>query len=72
MGQGVAAGLPPLFAENLLVSQMKTECPAGAFANRGAAPVPHPSSHSNKKIESEDGKVFFIIDFAAMCSYSLS
>jgi hypothetical protein len=43
MGRGGAAGLPPPFAETLLVSQMKTEIPAGALANRDTIPVPIPS-----------------------------
>jgi len=49
MDWGEAVGLPPLFAETLLVSQMKAECLAGAFANRGAAPAPNPSFHPKNK-----------------------
>ena len=48
-GMGGAAGLPPLNAEIRLVSPMKAERPAGAFANRGAVPAPNPSSHSKNK-----------------------
>ena len=43
MGPGGAAGLPPSFEESLLVSSLKWQIPAGAFANRIAIPAPGPS-----------------------------
>jgi hypothetical protein len=43
MGSGGATGLPPLFAESLLVWAMKGDYPAGAFANPVAVPTPKPS-----------------------------
>jgi len=61
MDWGGAVGLPPLFAETLLVSQMKAEFPAGAFANRAAAPAPNPSLPP-KNIGSKWGKIQILLD----------
>jgi hypothetical protein len=44
MGRGGAGGLPPPFAETLLVSPKKAEIPAGVFANRVAVAGPNPSA----------------------------
>jgi len=52
----VAIGFPPSFSEILLFSLMKAKIPAGAFANRGAIPVPIPSFPIKNKSKSEGGK----------------
>jgi hypothetical protein len=43
-------------AESFLVSPMKAEYPAGAFANRVVAPTPQPSFYPPQKIKSEGGQ----------------
>jgi hypothetical protein len=66
MEGGGAAGHPPPLAETFLVSPMRAECPAGAFANRGAAPAPNPSSHSKTKIKRES-QVKFLLTIMSIC-----
>jgi len=51
-----AAGLPPSVAESLLVSPLKAQIPAGAFANRRATPGPRPSFPQKTNTQNEGGK----------------
>jgi len=62
--QAEATGLPPLFAETLLVSLMQARIPAGSFPNR-AAPPPRQSKLSPQKHmpKVKGGKLSFGFDF---------